>query len=35
MVQVPQEETLREIQDRYLELNAHSESFNWKVLFKL
>ncbi len=31
-MQVPQEETLREIQDRYLELNAHSESYIWKVL---
>ena len=31
-MEVPGEETIAEIRDRYLEFNWHAESYTWKVL---
>ncbi|GBG29848.1 Cytochrome b5 domain-containing protein 1 [Hondaea fermentalgiana] len=32
ILEVCEEETMREIEDRYLDWNAHSQSYTWKVL---
>ena len=30
--QVPKEESIAEIRDRYLDINSHAASYNWKAL---
>mmetsp|Transcript_22296 Transcript_22296/g.39468 ORF Transcript_22296/g.39468 Transcript_22296/m.39468 type:complete len:241 (+) Transcript_22296:208-930(+) len=32
VLEVCEEETIREIEDRYLDWNAHSQSYTWKIL---
>lgn len=31
-VQVPKEESIAEIRDRYMDINSHAASYNWKAL---
>lgn len=30
--QVPKEESIAEIRDRYMDINSHAASYNWKAL---
>lgn len=32
MLQVPKEESIAEIRDRYMDINSHAASYNWKAL---
>lgn len=32
MFQVPKEESIAEIRDRYMDINSHAASYNWKAL---
>lgn len=31
-LQVPKEESIAEIRDRYMDINSHAASYNWKAL---
>ena len=32
VLQVPKEESIAEIRDRYMDINSHAASYNWKAL---
>ena len=32
LLQVPKEESIAEIRDRYMDINSHAMSYNWKAL---